>query len=60
MDKDPSDPGADLCIIQFCGEGTVEVTWTQIHPNCHLPSSEWLNAVPDKGLHEVRARQPAS
>jgi hypothetical protein len=50
VDKDPSDPGVDLHIIQLCEEGAVGTTWPRIHPHCHLPSPEWLDVVADDGL----------
>jgi hypothetical protein len=49
MDKNPSDPSIDLCIIQLYGEGTVGSTWPWIHPHCDLPSSEWLDVAADEG-----------
>jgi hypothetical protein len=48
VNKDPSDPGVNLCIVQFGGKGTVGTTWPQIHPYCHLPSPKWLNAMVDE------------
>jgi hypothetical protein len=60
MDKDPSDPGLDLRIIQLYDEGTVEATWPRIHPHCHLPSSEWLDTTADEGPQGVRVHQSAS
>jgi hypothetical protein len=60
MSKDPSNPGVDLCITQFCGEGTVRTTWPQIYPHDHSSLTEWLNLVAEKGLKEGHARQPSS
>jgi hypothetical protein len=60
MDKNPSDLGVDLHIVELCGDGTVGATWPWIHPHCHLSSSEWLDVVADEGTQEVHAHQPAS
>jgi hypothetical protein len=60
MDKDPSDPGIDLRIVQLCEEGMVRATWPWIHLDFHLPSSEWLYTVADEGPQEVRAHQHTS
>jgi hypothetical protein len=52
--------GVDLHIAQLLKEGTIGTAWPRIHPHDHLPSVEWLDAVTDKGLQEVHARQPSS
>jgi hypothetical protein len=57
MDKDPSNLGVDLRIVQFSEEGAVGITWPQIHPHYHLPSPEWLDVAADEGPQEVRTRQ---
>jgi hypothetical protein len=58
--KSPQDSGVHLCIIQLCGEGTIETTWPRIHPHSLLSLAEWSNTVADKGLQQVHARQPSS
>jgi hypothetical protein len=60
MSKDPPDPGVDLHTVQLCREGTIGTTWPWIHPHSLIPLAEWLDTVADKGLQEVRARQPTS
>jgi hypothetical protein len=60
MEKDPSDLGIDLCIVQLGGEGAVGTTCPRIHPHCHLPSPEQLDVVADEGPREVYARQLTS
>jgi hypothetical protein len=49
MDKDPSDLGIDLRIVQLGGEGAVGTTWPRKHPHCDLSSPEWLYMVTDEG-----------
>jgi hypothetical protein len=49
MNKDPSDLGVDLHIVQLDVEGTVGTAWPRIYPHCHLPLLEWLDVVADKG-----------
>jgi hypothetical protein len=48
-DWDSSDLGVDLCIVNLGGEGAVGTTLPEIHPHCHLPSPEWLDAVANQG-----------
>jgi hypothetical protein len=57
MDKDPSNLGVDLYIVQLSEEGVIRATWPQIHSHCHLLSSKWLDAAADEGPQEVCACQ---
>jgi hypothetical protein len=53
--KDTSDPGINLRIIQLDRDGAVGTAGPRIHPQCHIPPSEWLNATADEGPQEVHA-----
>jgi hypothetical protein len=59
MRKDTMNPSVDLRITQLHGEGTVGATWPWIHPHGNLILMEQLNLAAEKGLQEVRARQPS-
>jgi hypothetical protein len=47
--KDPADPSIDLLITQLGRGEAVRIARPQIHPHCHLPSLEWLNAAAYEG-----------
>jgi hypothetical protein len=49
--KDPPNPGANICIVQLSGEGTVGATVPQVHPHYHRSLPEWLNAATGEGPH---------
>jgi hypothetical protein len=49
--QDPSDPDANLHIIQLGREGMVRATGSQIHQHCHLPPLEGMKVAADKGPH---------
>jgi hypothetical protein len=46
--KEPPNPSVDLHMIQLGRAGAVGINGPRIHPHCHLPSPEWLNATIDE------------
>jgi hypothetical protein len=56
--EDPMDPGVDLRIVLLGEEGTVGAARPRVHPHCHRPSPEWLNAAIDEGPLDIHTYQP--